>query len=184
MKKEEISAKVNEFCTESCASELEHNDKNSGTSAPLEKNDVFTIIEGDFFPSKTEYESQKAATDAGVTLTNRNVTIVPKMDGETQVGETVVVDNSYYGVRVDGNRQAISLRMLTSWSLFPRKDVPDTAMHIPGGKSSEVFARLAEYKGKKIRVVKTASWEKGKEFNGRVQQYAGSAAIFEVVNEG
>ena len=178
MKKEEAMEKCAGFCTDTCNTQLETNDKNVGSSAPLEKDQVFTIIEGDFIPSVTTYESKDKAVAANVDLNNRNVTVTPVMENGVQIGEKVTVDNSYYAVRVEGSRQNISLRMLTSWTYFSKDEIPEGAICIPGGKATEVFARAAEYKGQSIKVFKTKEWKKGATVNKRAQNYDGSAAIF------
>ena len=165
----ELKAKLSSFCPNAVLNQLEQNDKRVGTSAALAEGDVLTITGADYIDNKRIYESADAALADNV-APNR---IKPEDDGK------VIIDNSYYAVTTDGPVSSISLRSLTSWAQL--EDCPEGALRIPAAKASDVYRRIAEYNGKKLKVVKREDWEANEEHNGRTQRFSGSALAFQVV---
>lgn len=182
MEKTKIKEVFNGFLDESAMKQLETNDKQSGTSAKLAKDMVFTVKGGTFIPNVREYESVEAAQTAKVDLNGRNISFKDVKEGEDVVARKVIQDNSYYALIVDGDVQTISLRTLTSWAQMD--DCPDGCLRIPAGKSSTVFERAKALLGKKIAVAEIEEWEEGEEHQGRTQRYAGRAVAFKEVKEG
>ena len=165
----ELKEKLEKFCSKSTLQHLEENDKRVGTSAALALGDVVTITGTDYIDNKRTYESAEAAAADGV-MANR---IQPDENGK------VTIDNSYYAVTTDGVVSSVSLRSLTSWAQL--ENCPEGALRIPAGKASDVYRRLAEFNGKKLKVVAREEWEENEEHNGRKQRFSGSALAFQVV---
>ena len=182
MEKNKIKETFDGFLDETAMKQLESNDKQSGTSAKLAENMVFTVKGGTFVPNVREYESVDAAKAAKVNLSGRNISYKDVIDGDEVVGRKVIQDNSYYALVVDGDVQTISLRTLTSWAQM--EDCPDGCLRIPAGKSSTVFERAKALQGKKIAVMEIEEWEEGDTHQGRKQDYAGRAVAFKEVKEG
>ena len=149
------------------------NDKTVGTSAQLEKGMRMTLLSFDYIDGTrvVDAESYKSVP------ADQKHRYIEQPDG------TYKVDNSYYAVLCSGSVSTLSFRTMTSAASAPKIFTDEGTIVIPAGRASQVAEAIKPYLGKTLEVIKVERWEADKNWNGRKQRFAGSAAAFKVIEE-